>query len=63
MLTHEQHLVVDHVRMTRAHSHATSTLAVMLLQQRPRWAGELRDGLCTAVLSCRARSASPITWS
>lgn len=49
MLTHEQHLLVNHVRTTWAHSHAKSTLAmlaVMLLQQRPRWAGELRDELC-----------------
>lgn len=48
MLTHDQHLLVDHVRSTWAHSHAKATLAMlalMLLQQRPRWAGELQDDL------------------
>lgn len=48
MLTHDQHLLVDHVRTTWARSHAKSTLAMLamvLLRQRPRWAGDLRTEL------------------
>lgn len=49
MLTHDEHLLVNHVcgSWERSESRATlAVLALMLLQDGPRWAGELQDELC-----------------
>lgn len=49
MLTHDEHQLVDHITLmwARNHSKATvSVLSLMLMHERPRWAGELRDELC-----------------